>query len=67
MTPNALLKHFSGFEKCFKNGFGASSGSSVPSPELAPNPVLKHFSGSEKCFKNGFGASSGLGPELAKD
>ena len=49
-----------GSKRCFKNGFGASSGLGA---ELAPTPLLKHVSGPGKCFKKGSGASfeAGLG------
>ena len=67
LAPKPFLNHFSGSEKCFRKGFGASSSSSSgPSPELVQKPVLKHFSVSDKCFKNGFVASSGLGPDMAQ-
>ena len=58
MPTKPFLEHFSHSEKCFQNGFGASSG---PGPELAPNPLLKPFSGLEKCLNQGFGASFGAG------
>ena len=63
LAPKPFLMHFSKSEKCFKNGFGASSGSG---PELALKALLKQFSEFEKCFKKRFGVSSGPGPELAQ-
>ena len=42
MAKTVFLKRFSGSERCFKKGFGASAG---PGPEIGPETILKALVG----------------------